>query len=353
MSNLNPFFDPRLILDASIDTRRDITKVRRIGFLVYEDVEVLDVCGPLDAFVYADRWLRLGTLPNEPSYDVLVIAATPGLIKTKCGLQIMATHGCADVTDGLDTLIVAGGEGVEQACADPTLVAWVKMIAPRVRRVVSVCTGAFLLATTGLLNNRRVTTHWMFCERLAAAFPSLRVEPNLIFVRDGHIYTSGGITSGIDLALALIEEDLGQEVPRLVAGTMVVFLRRPGGQTQFSPFLQGEAKSHHDIRQLQAWAFAHPAEDLDVETLADRMAMSPRNFTRLFRSETGMTPAKFVEQARVEAARCKLEQAPLPVETIAEMCGFGTGERMRRSFQRLLNVTPQDYRSRFQSALAK
>jgi transcriptional regulator GlxA family with amidase domain len=345
--------DMKTHFHSDVEVPRDVTRVRRIGFLVFPDVEILDVCGPLDAFVYADRGLRMAGRVNEPGYEVQVIAATPGLIKTKCGLQIVATHGCEEVVDRLDTLIVAGGEGVEQACAEPTLVEWVKTMAPRVRRLASVCTGTFLLAAAGLLKDRHVTTHWLFCDRLAAAYPSLRIEPDLIFVRDGHIYTSGGITSGIDLALALIEEDLGRDIPLLVARMMVVFLRRPGGQTQFSPFLHAEARNRHDIRDLQAWILAHLEADLNVAVLADRLAMSPRNFARLFRSETSVTPAKFVEQARVESARCKLEQTDLLTETIAEACGFGTTERMRRSFQRLLNVGPQDYRARFQSTLIK
>ena len=347
MPSLNVILDPR------IDAVRDVTRVRRIGFLVYPDVEVLDVCGPLDAFAYADYYLRAAGRVGEPSYEVLVIAASQGPISTHCGLQIVATHGYADVAHRLDTLIVAGGVDVEAACADPILVEWLRTTAPRVRRLASVCSGAFLLAAAGLLNERRVTTHWMFCDRLAELYPSLRIDPDLIFVRDGHVYTSGGITSGIDLALALIEEDLGREIAMLVARTMVVFLRRPGGQTQFSPFLYAEAKIRHDIRQLQTWILAHPGEQLDVTTLADRLAMSPRNFARLFRSETGTTPAKFVEQARVASARCKLEQTSLPMEAIAETCGFGTAERMRRSFQRHLSVGPQDYRTRFQSALSR
>ncbi|HTV33883.1 MAG TPA: GlxA family transcriptional regulator [Methylocella sp.] len=324
--------------------------VRKIGIVVYPDVEILNVCGPLDAFFYADRYVRGSGRASEPGYEIQVIAETRGPVKTKCGLQIIATHGCCDVTEDLDTLIVAGGEGVEQACAEPGLVAWVKDMAQRARRIVSTCTGTFLLAEAGLLKNRRVTTHWAYSDRLAAAYPSLRVDPNLIFVRDGNIYTSGGITSGVDLTLALIEEDLGHEITRLVAGMMVVFLRRPGGQTQFSPFLQAEAKSRHDIRQLQAWILENPADDHRVENLAQRVAMSPRNFARLFRSETDRTPAKFVEHARVEAARCKLEQTSMPIETISEACGFGTAERMRRSFQRLLHVTPHEYRARFRTA---
>ena len=336
-------------LKNEADVIHDVTKVRKIGILVFPDFEVLDVCGPFDVFVYADRFLRMTGKENERGYEVLVIAAARGPIKSKCSLQILATHSCDEVTADFDTLIVVGGEGVEQACAEPTLVEWVQRIAPRSRRIASVCTGAFLLATAGLLNDRRVTTHWLFCDQLSSCFPSLRIEANRIFVRDGNVYTSGGITAGIDMALALVEEDIGREIARLVAGTMVVFMRRPGGQTQFSPFLQAEAKSRRDIRELQTWIVANPAEDHQVARLADRTAMSPRNFARLFHCETGMTPAKFVEHARTEAARCKLEQTTLPLEVIAEQCGYRSANRMRRSFQRLLNVAPHDYRERFQS----
>jgi len=217
--------------------------------------------------------------------------------------------------------------------------------------VASICTGAFILAAAGLLNHRHVTTHWMFSEALATKYPSIQVDSNLLFVRDGNIYTSGGITAGIDLALTLVEEDLGREITLAVARTMVVFPRRPGGQSQFSAFLMAEAKNQPDIRELLGWILGHPGEDLTVPALADRMAMSPRNFARLFRSETGETPARFTERARSEAARCKLEQTVVPVETIAEQCGFGNAERMRRTFQRLFDISPQDYRARFRSTL--
>jgi transcriptional regulator GlxA family with amidase domain len=325
------------------DASNNLTRVRRIGFLVFTDVELIDLCGPLDAFAMADLALRMTGRVNEPGYEVQVIAAAPGPVRTKSGLQIVATHGCKDVTGGLDTLIVPGSPDIEQVCAEPALIEWVRTMAPRVRRLASVCTGAFMLAAAGLLNDRRATTHWAYCQQLAAAYPAVRLEPDRIFVRDGHLYTSGGITSGIDLALALVEEDLGREISLTMARMMVVFLRRPGDQSQFSCFLHAEARNRHDIRELQAWILANPAQNLEVETLADRLAMSPRNFARLFRSETGVTPAKFVELARVEAARCKLEQTTLGVEIIAEVCGFGTAERMRRSFQRLLKVSPQDY----------
>ena len=341
-----------ILADRPAEIAPDIARVRRIGFLVYPDIEAMDICGPSGAFAYADYYLREAGRTSEPCYEILVIAASPGLVRTQSGLQIAATHGCSQATQPLDTLIVVGGVGAEAASSDRVLVEWLRAAAPRVRRLASVCTGAFLLAAAGLLRDRRVTTHWMFCDRLAELHPTLCIDPDLIFVRDGNVYTSGGITSGIDLALALIEEDIGRDIAMAVARMMVVFLRRPGGQTQFSPFLYSAAKARRDIRDLQTWILANPAERLDVMSLADRVAMSPRNFARLFRSETQVTPGKFVELARVAAARCKLEQTNLGAEVIADACGFGSEERMRRSFQRHLQIGPRDYRKRFQSALA-
>jgi len=345
-------FDPGIV-ENEVEPPRDVARTRRIGFLIYPDFEILDLCGPIDAFVYADRVLRMTGRASEPGYEIRVISTNPGLVRSKCGLEIVAPHGCEERIDGLDTLVVVGGEGMAAACQDQLLTDWLKATAGRVRRLASICTGAFVLACAGLLNNRRVTTHWMFCDRLAAAYPSLRVEPNRIFVRDGGVYTSGGVTAGIDLALTLIEEDLGREVPRIVAGTMVVFLRRPGGQTQFSPFLQAEPTGCRDIAELKSWILGNSSEKLTVERLAGQLSMSPRNFARRFLDETGVTPAKFVEYARIEAARCRLEQTTLSLQAIAEYCGFGTQDRMRRAFQRHLNVGPHEYRERFQSTFLK
>lgn len=331
---------------------QEITRSRRIGVLVYPDCEILDVCGPLDAFHWAEVWLSRFGRTEEPGYQCDILAATPGPVRTNCGLELIATHSYKDIGDGLDTLVVAGGcFSFEEACKDPALVEWVRLMAPRVRRVASICTGAFILAAANLLHHRRVTTHWMFSELLATAYPSIEVDSSLIFARDGNIYTSGGITAGIDLALALVEEDLGREIALAVARTMVVFPRRPGGQSQFSAYLKWEQTNRPDISELQAWILGHPGEDLSVSTLADRMAMSTRNFARLFRNETGDTPAQFTERARADAARCKLEQTVLPIETIAKECGFGNVERMRRTFQRLFVVSPHDYRARFRSTL--
>ena len=220
-------------------------------------------------------------------------------------------------------------------------------MALRVRRLASVCTGAFLLAESGLLDGRRATTHWNYCNQFARDYPSVTVEPDKIFIRDNFIFTSGGITSGIDLALAMLEDDLGPELALFVARFLVVFLKRPGGQSQFSAYMTSESANHPDLRSLQAWIMTHLVEDLQVEALAERVAMSPRNFARLFLTETGMTPAKFVEMARIDAARHYLGSTELSIEAVADKAGFKDPERMRRAFIRQIGVNPQNYRDRF------
>ena len=309
-------------------------------------------------FFYANYWLMRYARDGEPGYQCDITAASPGPVKTTCGIELIATHSYSDLKDGLDTLIVVGGAEAEQASMDPSLVECTRSVAPRARRVASICTGAFILAAAGLLHQRRVTTHWLYSGLLAKAYPSIDVDASLIFARDGNIYSSGGITAGIDLALALVEEDLGQEIALAVARTVVVFPRRPGGQSQFSAYVEfegaprlGDAGKRPEIAELQSWMLANPGEDLSVDALADRMGMSPRNFARLFRNENGGTPAQFAERARADAARVKLEQSTVPVETIAQECGFGNAERMRRTFQRLFDVSPHDYRARFRSTL--
>ena len=320
--------------------------------MVWPGCDVLDVCGPIDVFFYARYWLQRFGRTCEPGYQCDIIAAAPGPVKTTCGIELIATHGYSGIEDGLDTLIVVGGAEAEEASKDPSLVGCARSMAPKVRRVASICTGAFILAAAGLLHQRRVTTHWLFSEALAALYPSTEVDSSLIFVRDGNIYSSGGITAGIDLALALVEEDLGREIALAVARTIVVFPRRPGGQSQFSAYVKfRDLGKRPEIQELLAWILGHPGEDLSVEALANRMGMSPRNFSRLFRSEIGETPAQFAERARADAARLKLEQTITPVETIARECGFGNAERMRRTFQRHFDVSPYDYRARFRSTL--
>ncbi len=325
---------------------------RRIGFLIYPNCEILDLCGPFEAFHFADIALSVLGRANSPVYQSLVIAQAAGPIRTMSGLEVTATHSYQEIAAGLDILTVVGGTGCEDASQDAALVEWVRSITPKTRRIVSICTGTFILAAAGLLHQRRATTHWMYSDRLAKTYPSIDVDANLIFVRDGNVYTSGGITAGLDLALALVEEDLGTEAMLAVARGLLVFPKRPGGQSQFrghSSIIDKPPRP--DVSELQAWMLAHPDADLSVPALADHMAMSPRNFSRFFRGETGQTPAEFAERARADAARGKLEQTNSSIETIATECGFGNAERMRRTFQRLFEISPADYRARFRSTL--
>ena len=322
--------------------------VRPVAMLAFDGADVLDICGPLDALGYSNLWLQARGLATESPYPIEILGTGSQSVTTRFGFEFRVNRHYSERTDPIDTLLVAGGD-IETILRDEDLKAWLRLSACSVRRIASICTGAFLLAASGLLEGRRATTHWMYCERLAREYPSIQLEPDRIFVQDGSVYTSGGITSGIDLTLALIQDDWGQEIALLVAQTLVVFLKRPGGQSQFSALLENVAKHRGDFQHLQAWIASHLREDLNVERLAERMSMSSRNFARVFEREVGQSPGKFVEMLRVEAARCQLEQSRLPIEVIADQCGFGNPEHMRRAFQRRLKVSPSDYRLRFQS----
>ena len=319
---------------------------RRVAVVAYPDVQMLDVTGPLEVFAAASR------LARRPAYAVEVLAAGAGPVATQSGVRLVADRAWRTVRRGIDTLLVAGGQGTAAAIQDRALVAWLRRIAPRVRRLGSVCSGTFLLAEAGLLDGRRATTHWSACDRLAARYPAIRVESDPIFVRDGNVYSSAGVTAGIDLALALVEEDHGRELALRTARQLVVFLKRPGGQSQFSAQLAAQSAEREPLRELQAWITDHPAADCSVRALARRVAMSPRNFARVFLREVGVTPARFVETARIEAARRRLEESADGVEGVAARAGFGTAESMRRAFLRTLGVPPSAYRGRFRTALA-
>jgi transcriptional regulator GlxA family with amidase domain len=247
----------------------------------------------------------------------------------------------------IDTLIVVGGPGVHEAAKDARLVEWLRRRAAAIGRVCSVCTGAFLLSATGLLARRRVATHWRACDALQAQHPELAVDKDNIFVRDGRFWTSAGVTAGIDMALALVQEDLGRDVAMAVARRLVVFLKRPGGQSQFSAPLSAQTADDGSFSSLHAWMAGHLDRDLRVEALAARLNMSPRHFARLYTDKTGTTPAKAVEAMRIETARRALEDSPAPLKAIAHRCGFGDEERLRRTFLRRLGVSPSQYRSRF------
>ena len=322
---------------------------RRIDILAFANVQLLDVAGPLQAFASANELACAHGF--APPYSPRVVAADGGgTVTTSAGLGIVAEP-LPDDAEPSDTLVVAGGWGVYDAARDPALVAWVRAQAASARRVASVCTGAFLLAAAGLLDERRAVTHWTRCAELGRRYPAVRVEPDPIFIRDGDVWTSAGVTAGIDLTLALIEDDLGRALALDVARHLVVFLKRPGGQAQFSTALSLQ-KTGDRFGELHAWIAENLSADLSLGALAARAGMSERSFVRHYRSQTGVTPARSIEQLRLEAARRLLGDTALPVKRIAARCGFGSEETMRRGFLRAVGVTPQAYRERFASGSA-
>ncbi len=316
---------------------------RRVVVLGYDGIQSLDAIGPIEVFDVATRH------GITPPYKVEIVGPTAAPIVTSSGITLTPARGLSDGRSPVDTFIVAGGTGVTPLIEDRQLITAVQRTARRARRVASVCTGAFVLAEAGLLDGRRVTTHWSACRRLARSYPELTVDADPIFVRDGDVYTSAGVTAGIDLCLALVEEDHGRDLALAVARQLVVFLKRPGGQAQFSSHLSTQLAERDVLAEVQGWIADHLDDDLSVARLADRAAMSPRHFARLFRAETGVTPARFVEHARVEQARRRLEDSSVGIEEIAHDCGFGTPETMRRAFLRSLWVGPAEYRQRFRA----
>ena len=317
--------------------------VRFIDVLTYPAVQLLDVTGPVQVFASAND--IVAEAGGARPYALRVVARGGQGVTASAGL-VIAAGPLPPIGDALDTLLVAGGEGAEAAAEDPALVDWVRERATQARRVASVCTGAFLLAAAGVLDGRRAATHWMYCAKLAQRFPAVRVEPDPIFVCDGPVWTSAGVTAGIDLALALVEEDLGRAVALAVARYLVVFLKRPGGQAQFSAALSLQT-ADDKFGALHEWITGHLGDDLSLSILADQAGMSERSFSRRYAEAAGQTPARAIERLRIDAARRLLSDSRLPVKRIAQRCGFGSEETMRRSFQRLLAVTPQDYRARF------
>jgi transcriptional regulator GlxA family with amidase domain len=312
--------------------------MHRLALLIFPDFQILDAGGPIAAFEIASRH-------GGGRYAIDVVAAAPGEIASSSGVAMVAR--ALDAGAPYDTLMVAGGDGTRAGSHDPALLALVREAAARAGRVASVCSGAFILAAAGLLDGRRATTHWSRTADFARRFPAVRLEPDRIFVRDsnaaGEVWTSAGITAGIDLALAMIAEDVGEDIARRTAQHLVVYRRRPGGQSQFSALLELERPGAR-FGALLGWARERLAEPLGVERLADQAAMSPRHFARAFAAETGVTPAKAVERLRVEAARARIEAGPEPIDRIAVRVGFGDAERMRRAFLRAFGQPPQALR---------
>jgi transcriptional regulator GlxA family with amidase domain len=315
--------------------------------VAFADAQLLDIVGPLEVFAVAARLAAAEGRPGPLPYRVEILARQAGPLTTSSGLAIVAGRSFADVRGAIDTLLVAGGRGTPAALADRALIAFLRRQARRVRRLASVCSGTFLLAEAGLLDGKRATTHWRSAARLARRYPLVTVDAEPIFIRQGRIYTSAGVTAGMDLALALVEEDHGPQLARAVARELVLFLQRPGGQSQFSAQLAVQQADRAPLAELQAWMADHLRDDLSVAALARRVAMSPRNFARVFSAAVGLTPARLVERLRLEAARRRLEESHDGVETIADDCGFGSAESLRRAFVRTLRVAPSAYRSRF------
>jgi transcriptional regulator GlxA family with amidase domain len=316
---------------------------RVIEVLAFPAVQLLDVTGPVQVFASANDFVaEAGTMPP---YEVHIVTQGGQSVTASAGVAL-ATRPLPAPGSALDTLVIAGGPGVAAAASDSALVDWVRQRTEDARRVASVCTGAFLLAASGALDGKRAATHWSVCAEFARRFPAVRVESDPIFVRDGTVWTSAGVTAGIDLALALVEEDLGRAAALAVARYLVVFLKRPGGQAQFSAVLSLQAGDDR-FGALHEWINQHLAGDISLPVLARQAGMSERSFSRRYAEATGMTPGRAVEQLRLEAARRLLLETRLPVKRIAQRCGFGSEETMRRSFNRLLAVAPQDYRARF------
>lgn len=337
---------------AAQDATRSLPATpHRVVMLAYEDAQILDITGPLEVFARSARWLRDKGVCRNLAYTVEVVAEKAGPVRTSSGLCVLAERSFRNVTQA-DTLLIAGGIGCHRAMEDRNALRWIRRIAPKAARLGSVCTGALLLGRAGLLDAKSATTHWDYVGRLRELGSSINVQPDAIYVRDGNLYTSAGVTAGIDMALAMIESDWGQPTALAVAQELVMFLKRPGGQSQFSSHLAAQFSEDDKLRELQLWILDHLDRDLSVPELAARVAMSERNFARRFAASVGIPPAHYVARSRLEAARRKLEENNLRISRVARCCGFGTEETMRRAFIAELGVSPSDYRERFRSSTA-
>ena len=317
-------------------------KPRNVAIFALPGVQLLDVCGPLDVFAEANAQVAAEV------YQLRIIASRAGPIRSSSGARLLPDFIVGDrMPEKLDTLLVAGCPNASEATPDARVLDWLRKAVPTVRRYGSVCSGAFFLAAAGLLEGRRVTTHWAVAERLAQAFPGVIIDADAIHVRDGRIRTAAGVTAGLDLALALVAEDLGRDVALKVAGQLVMFFKRPGGQLQFSRHGTAAPAGRSGLQEVQRWIVANPGLPHDIPSLAARLGLSARHFTRLFTHEVGTTPAAWVEQARVTAARALLESGDAAPKQVAAQCGFANADTLRRTFARHVGVTPAEYRKRY------
>ena len=327
---------------AKVRQAKQDKPARTVAILALPGVQLLDVCGPLDVFAEANAQVR------REAYRLRVIASRPGAITSSSGARLMADHVIGEAIEGrFDTLLVAGSPHAPDVQLPMSVLRWLRTTAPAARRYGSVCSGAFFLAAAGLLNGRRITTHWAVAERLKAAYPLVTIDEDAIHVRDGRLRTAAGVTAGLDLALALVEEDLGREFAKCVAAQLVMFFKRPGGQMQFSRRGEAAPAGRSALQEVQRFIAANPSADHGVSHLAARMGLSPRHFARLFRHEVGITPAAWVEQARIAVARRLLEAGREAPKQVAALCGFTDADTLRRAFVRQVGVTPAEYRKQF------
>lgn len=323
-----------------------LTQKRKILMVAYPGVHQLDVIGPLEILATTQFFVADGDLP----YDLKIVAAQAGPVKASSGLTITAETSFADAMgrdDEIDTLMIAGGHGSSSELKNHELLEFVRTMAPRAQRIVSICTGALILAEAGLLKNKRASTHWFWCSIMEHAYPDITVDREAIYVRDGNVWTSAGVTSGMDLGLALIEEDWGHKVALEVARFSVMYMMRPGGQSQFSAHLIAQRAEDPAINDALSFILKNPSDPLTVTSLAARAMMSERTFARRFKDETGVTPAAYVETARVQAARVVLETTDHSIDQVALETGFQSSERMRRAFHRHVGISAGEYRDRF------
>lgn len=325
-----------------------MTGKRTVAIAAYEGAEILDVTGPIEVFDMLNRCLQ-DAGKSDCGYTIALLAEKPGPFVTSAGIKLVADKSWHDVAEPVDTLIVVGShnDALGKVMTNPLFIEWLISMQPRVRRLVSVCTGAFLLAEAGLLDGKRVATHWKDLDNLSARYPEVCVDTDAIYVRDGAVATSAGITAGMDLTLSLVEEDFGRKTALAVARRMVMFLKRPGGQAQFSSQLRAQMVDGGPLSSLLAWLQENAHRKISVEDLADQAAMSPRNFARVFARETGMTPARYLDQLRLERAIALLQDGALSIGTVATKSGFSGEEQMRRTFVRQMGITPIAYRKRF------
>jgi transcriptional regulator GlxA family with amidase domain len=306
--------------------------------------------GPLQVFDEARLFLEYSGRP-ELAYEIEFVTTGTGAIYDRKGLSISARTPYHRVRGQVDTLLFQAADQDDECLRDEHFIAWVAKMSGRVRRMVSICTGSFILAEAGVLDGRRATTHWCACDDFRRRYPRVTLEPDPIYVKDGHVYTSAGATSGMDLAIALVEEDYGTELARRVAQGLVMFLRRPGNQAQFSVQVATDRPDEEGVGEIESYIFSHLDGDLRVESLADRLNMSQRNFTRVFTRRVGVAPGRFVEQCRLERARQYLEETDQSLSEIAERCGYATSDGLRLAFDRNLGVAPRAYRKRFSTAV--